>query len=295
MSKDTSARALQMKSFEQEFRQHIPAKSYAVIRVDGRAFHTLTRGMKKPFDLDFMAAMDAAAVALCEEIQGAQFAYVQSDEISVLVTDFGSNEQQWFGGELPKWLSISASVATWAFARHNMDWTWGQALFDSRVITVPDRHAAINYFLWRQADCARNAIQAVGQAHLTKTQMHKANLSSVEFMLDEIGVYMGQYPATARMGRIITRLPVEQDVTFTHGRTGEVHTETVTRHFWQADPAPWFDWDQAGFLEARVPHKENVSEQSETAEPVLDERSEHDRGDAAPGSARHECGTEVDC
>lgn len=269
MSKDTSPRAKRMKEYELAFRQFIPAKSYAIIRVDGRAFHTLTRAMSKPFDMGFMDGMDWAAIALCEEIQGAQFAYVQSDEISVLITDFGSNAQQWFGGEVPKWLSISASCATSGFRSWQQvsGFTGPVGLFDSRVMVLPDRHEVINYFLWRQADASRNAIQAVGQSVFSQKELHKVSVVGITNMLNMRGIYMDQYPVGARTGRVVTHNPAVREISYTHKRTGEEFSETVIRHIWEASNAPWFDWDEAGFLESRVPVRE---EEIETPQPVLD-------------------------
>src|ERR1035437_6928588 len=77
-----------MKRYEATTRFLLPRRTYTILRVDGRAFHTWTRGLEKPYDLNFMYCMDSAAIALCEEIAGSRFAYVQSDEISVLGVDF---------------------------------------------------------------------------------------------------------------------------------------------------------------------------------------------------------------
>lgn len=269
MSKDTSPRAKRMKEYELAFRQFIPAKSYAIIRVDGRAFHTLTQDMDKPFDEGFMNGMDWAAVALCEEIQNAQFAYVQSDEISVLVTDLRAKDQQWFGGEVPKWLSISAACATSGFRNWQQvsGFTGPAGLFDSRVMVLPNRDEVINYFLWRQADAARNAVQAVGQSVFTPQELHKVSVVGITNMLNMRGIYMDQYPVGARTGRVVTHNPAVREINYTHKRTGEEFSHTVIRHFWEASNAPWFDWDEAGFLESRVPFRE---EEIEAPQPVLD-------------------------
>lgn len=253
-----------MKAYEQPWQLLIPAKSYTIIRVDGRAFHTLTRGMEKPFDHDFMEDMDAVGMHLCSQIQGAQFAYIQSDEVSVLITDFGSNAQQWFGGEVLKMVSISAAEATMAFnigGRHST--------FDSRVFTVPDRHEAINYFLWRQADSMRNAIQMVGQAHFSHKSLHKVNLVGIAYMLAERGIKMDDYPEGARTGRVVTKQTRNEFITYTHKGTGQEHTTEALRTFWQARTAPWFDWDERGFLETNVPTREEING-TQTPESVLD-------------------------
>src|SRR5579862_7632910 len=102
-----------MKAYEHVFRYTLPSRLPLVVRVDGRAFHTHLHGADKPFDMDFIDQMGQVAVALCEEISGAVFAYHQSDEISVLVQDWADvHTQAWFGGGLQKIVSVSAAVAT---------------------------------------------------------------------------------------------------------------------------------------------------------------------------------------
>lgn len=91
-------------------------KMPCIVRVDGRAFHTLTRQCEKPFDERLIDSMAQTAVALCQEIDGAQLAYVQSDEISVLGVDYVTPDSEtWFGGNVQKIVSVAASRATVAF------------------------------------------------------------------------------------------------------------------------------------------------------------------------------------
>ena len=105
-----------MKRYEETTRFTLPRRTYTILRVDGRAFHSWTRGLAKPYDNQLMDCMDAVAVALCSQISGSQFAYVQSDEISILAVDFLDTEtQSWFDGNVQKWASVGASIATMAF------------------------------------------------------------------------------------------------------------------------------------------------------------------------------------
>ena len=106
-----------MKSqYEDRCRFFLPRRTYTILRVDGKAFHTWTRGLAKPYDTDFMTCMDAAALALCKEVAGARFAFVQSDEISLLATDFEDvASQAWFDGNIQKWVSVASGVAGAAF------------------------------------------------------------------------------------------------------------------------------------------------------------------------------------
>src|SRR3954469_24301850 len=83
--------------YETRTRTYLPRRAYMLLRVDRKALHTYCRGLQRPYDMDLMQDMDTTAVALCEEIQGARFAYVQSDEISVLSTNAESTgTDAWF-------------------------------------------------------------------------------------------------------------------------------------------------------------------------------------------------------
>lgn len=245
-----------MKRFEDQWRDLIPAKRYTILRVDGRAFHTLTRGMARPFDGYLMEAMDEVGVALCSQIQGAQFAYVQSDEVSVLLTDFGAMQQPWFGGVVQKMASVAASIACNAFNTRIPAVSSGRlAQFDARVFTVPSRHQAINYFLWRQGDCFRNAVSMAAEAAFSSKRLLNKGVREQMIMLEQEGGFSFErsYPQGARLGRVVTRVPEEAEVTYTRKDTGQTLTELVTRAPWGARPADWFDWDRGGFLEANVP------------------------------------------
>jgi len=103
-----------MKSFyEDRFRLQLPRRTNILIRIDGKAFHTYTKGLNRPYDTDLMDDMNETTKFLCENIQGAKMGYVQSDEISILITDYDDIDTQgWFDYNLQKMCSISASLAT---------------------------------------------------------------------------------------------------------------------------------------------------------------------------------------
>ena len=250
MSKTIGEREKFFRAREDEHSKWLPREDYHVIRVDGRAFHTFTRGMKRPFDVDFMANMDACARALCREVQGVVFAYVQSDEISLLVPPAAAPAAQlWFGGQLRKWLSVSAAVAS---ARMTVG-AGRMAQFDSRVLSLCSRQDVVRYFLWRQGDCARNAIQATAQHHVG----HKKILGKDRVLqlraLEAAGVDYNALPQGWRQGRVVMPELREEEVSFTHKKTGEVSTVQAVRTWWVSREAPWFDWDEKGFLEAMIP------------------------------------------
>src|SRR5262245_7521451 len=129
MSSDRTGLGKRMKRYEAASQTVLPRRTYTIVRVDGKAFHSYLRDGQRPYDETFMAHMDQVAIALCEEISGAVFAYAQSDEISVLIVDFQSpGTEPWFAGEVQKIVSISAAVATAALGALRPG---RRALFDS--------------------------------------------------------------------------------------------------------------------------------------------------------------------
>ena len=118
MSKKYSADSLgnRMKNYEGVSKTYLVRRMPVIIRLDGKAFHTFTKGFDKPFDNLFMSTMQETCKALCKEVQGCKIAYTQSDEISLLITDYDAlNTSAWFDDQIQKMVSVSASIATLAF------------------------------------------------------------------------------------------------------------------------------------------------------------------------------------
>ena len=168
----------------------LPRRTYTIVRLAGRAFHKYTEKLERPFDKQFISDMCGTAQTLCEEVQGVEFAYVQSDEISLLLTDFALDETQaFFNGNIQKIVSITASIATAKFnqLRKNNVITQGKlAHFDSRVFTIPDPIEVENYFLWRQRDCENNSLNMFAQSFFSHKQLHQKSNSQKHEMLHEI-------------------------------------------------------------------------------------------------------------
>jgi hypothetical protein len=129
-----------MKAYEAATRYVLPRRTYTILRLDGRAFHTLLRHAQRPFDAEFAGAMDELAAYMCGEVAGSVFGYVQSDEISILMQDFESTgTQPWFGGVIQKIVSVAAAEATRAFSLE------AGGTFDARVSSLPDPAAAATH------------------------------------------------------------------------------------------------------------------------------------------------------
>ena len=112
------ALGIRMKGYEHVEKRELTRRMPTIIRIDGCHFHSYTKRMEKPFDRDLFDAMIKTSIELCKNISGAKLAYTQSDEISILLTDYDNlDTQPWFGKSVQKLASVSASIATAAFNR----------------------------------------------------------------------------------------------------------------------------------------------------------------------------------
>lgn len=189
-----------MKAYEEAFRQKLPIRMPAVIRLDGKAFHTLTKKCEKPFDEKLNTALRDAVVAMLEEIP-ARLAYMQSDEISILLIDYNRfDSMQWFDGVVQKMASVAASIMGAEFSMR-----WGKpGYFDGRIFVVPERDI-INYFVWRQQDCRRNAISSAAQSLFSPKKLHGKNSDEMIGMLKEAGKPIESFPTKLLRGTIVVR------------------------------------------------------------------------------------------
>ena len=179
-----------MKKFEKCFSgQYLIPRMPVIIRLDGKAFHTFTKHLKKPYDEDLMNAFKYTMLDLCGEVQNCKLAYTQSDEISLLLTDYETFEtEQWFGGNIQKIVSVTASMCTRFFSKYSVtyrrDVNMIDAFFDCRVFSLP-KEEVCNYFIWRQKDCERNSINSLGQKYFSHKELQEKNINYVKQMLLE--------------------------------------------------------------------------------------------------------------
>ena len=202
---DTSNLANRMKEYEKRNQYYLQKRTPVAIRVDGRSFHTFTKGFKRPFDNILMKAMQETAKYMCKNIQGAKIAYIQSDEITIILTDYDTLETDcWFNYRTDKLCSISASMATMAFNKYfmlavndyceyNSDATLEQrniyvsaaekgAMFDARCFNIP-KEEVTNLIYWRQLDAIRNSIQMAGQANFSHKELQNKSCNDIQDML----------------------------------------------------------------------------------------------------------------
>lgn len=204
------------------------------IRLDDKAFHTFTRGFKKPFDDVLIKSMQETMRYLCENIQGCVFGYTQSDEITLILVDYKKlNSSAWFDYEVQKMCSIAASMATMAFNKffneeiwqYECDWKHSLtpqsvkiqerhakyvatlqdaakkgAMFDARVFNIP-KEEVTNLIYWRQVDAIRNSIQMVGQANFSHKQLDRKSQNDIQNMLlTEKNINWNDFPTHLKRG-----------------------------------------------------------------------------------------------
>lgn len=203
-----------MKKYEDAYRYYLPERLPVLIRVDGKSFHTVTRNCKKPYDATFASVMDAVAIALCTEIQGAQIAYVQSDEISILVNGYKSlNTKHWFENNINKINSIAAGIASSIFTI-NSNVIFGEyrpIVFDSRTWVLP-KEEVVNYMIWRQNDATRNSLQMLAQSLYSQKQLHKKKNQELQEMCWQKGKNWNNLPTYWKRGRCAVKNYTEKEV-----------------------------------------------------------------------------------
>lgn len=194
-------------NYETRTQMFLPRRTYTILRLDGVAFHTYTKGLIKPFDPGLSEDFKSLSSHLLKNIQGAQLVYQQSDEISILITDFAKlSTDMWFDGNVQKICSVAASMASVKFnTLRNRRGDTKLATFDARVFTIPERAEVANYFLWRQKDCIRNSITSFAQAFYSHKELHGKSTKNRLEMLKETGVNWEQLPTLHKFGVLVSK------------------------------------------------------------------------------------------
>jgi len=199
-----------LKDIESRTKYMLPRRCYTLIRIDGKAFHTYTKKCERPFDTDLREDMEMTTKALCEHIQGCKLGYTQSDEISLLLTDFDAIETSaWFDGNLQKVVSVVASMTSAYFNRFRAiragSPDYVPAVFDARAWTTADPWEAYNTFLWRQKDAMRNSIQMVARHLASYKECHGKNCKHLLEMMEDKGFNYYSYPHNCRLGSFVIK------------------------------------------------------------------------------------------
>ena len=269
-----------MKEFyEQVPKTRLVRRMPVAIRIDGKAFHTFTRGFEKPFDEVLGRAMRETMKYLCENIQGCVLGYTQSDEITLILIDYKKlTSSAWFDYEVQKMCSIAASMATMAFNKafaHEViiqskrlytdyledgDASYIEvlekamnkgAMFDARVFNIPKEEVA-NLIYWRQLDATRNSIQMVGQANFSHSELQNKSCNVIQEMLfQERDINWNDFPTHLKRGSCC----VKSEATTTCAKTvdGQVITWAAERPHWEIDlEIPIFKEEGRQYINKRI-------------------------------------------
>lgn len=258
---DKSALGERMKnSYENRTKQFLTRRMPTIIRLDGKAFHTYTRGLDKPFDEGLIEDMQETTKFLCENIQGCKLGYTQSDEITLVLTDYDTIETDaWFDYNVQKVTSISASLATAKFnelrtAREACsELTESQGLsfdeykpklafFDSRVFQIPEVEEVVNCLIWRQRDAEKNSVAMLAQSLYSHNELFKKNGSDMQEMCFQKGHNWNDLHFSKKRGSLIVRnvYPLKNTI----------------RSKWEVVETPIFSQDRNSILNLISPKKE---------------------------------------
>lgn len=265
-----------------EFYESVPKtklmrRTPVAIRIDGKAFHTFTRGFSKPFDDVLINTMQDTMKYLCENIQGCVLGYTQSDEITLILVDYKRlNSSAWFDYEVQKMCSIAASMATMAFNKFfesnvekendsfTAEWLdedtynpnykntklkelWrvhnnalkNGAMFDARCFNIP-KEEVTNLVYWRQLDATRNSIQMVGQANFSHKELQGKSCEKIkEMLIAEKGISWEDLHPMYKQGSCCIKVTTEID--------------GVTRSSWEIDKnIPLFVGEGREYIESLI-------------------------------------------
>ena len=213
-----------MKTYEKAPAVNLMRKTPVIMRLDGKAFHTYTRHplftQEGTFSPTLRQCFAYATQKLMNQIQGSRLAYMQSDEVSILITDWRKvTSDAWFNYGTQKMVSVAVSMFTVYFndymrtlLEQYAQYAYPQdAFFDARVFNLPP-HEVINYFIWRQQDAIRNSIQMLGRSKFSHKQMDGKNTDQVQDMLMAVhNVNWNDTPTAFKRGHCIRTIFDNED------------------------------------------------------------------------------------
>jgi tRNA(His) 5'-end guanylyltransferase len=232
------------KDFEKRFSDvKLLNKIPAVIRLDGKAFHTYTRYMKKPFSDVLHDAFVEASINTVKKMDGACAVYTQSDEVSIWLCDTMNTETMgWFDWKIQKLVSVASSLFTYYFNEAIGGINEMPAFFDARAFNLPTIKELNEYFVWRQNDATKNSISMLAQSEFSHNELQRKNASNMQDMLmTEKGINWNDLEVWKKRGSLIVKVEETSDVEYVDKRTKEtVKVEGVKRKKWKEVPCPIF-------------------------------------------------------
>lgn len=221
-----------MKMYEDTSRFHLTPRLPLIIRLDGKAFHTYTKGLQRPYSMSLMGVMNDVAKFLCNQIQNTVMAYTQSDEISLLLVDYKDiKTTAWFDSNLQKMVSVAAGLASAKLTELSglVFQETRLATFDARAFVLPP-HEVNNYFLWRQQDWNRNSLAMLAQSMFSHKELQGKGREEQHEMCFQKGQNWANLHSHLKDGRVVVKRTVEKEVFITHTSQmlhGPLHVNTT--------------------------------------------------------------------
>lgn len=275
---DNSNLAKRMKQYESVSKSTLVRRMPVIIRLDGRSFHTFTKGFKRPFDDVLVKTMQDTMKYLCENIQGCVLGYTQSDEITLVLVDYKAlDSQSWFDNEVQKICSIAASMATMIFNKifftNSMECTKTLpletnqeqeyyrrmcgvysktadkgAMFDARCFNIPKEEVTNNIY-WRQLDATRNSIQMVGQANFSHKELQNKSCNQIQDMLfTQKGINWNDIPTYLKRGSCCIR-----EKHFAEGYGKEIAYPEGCSNPYEDDEMKYGVWKSRWIIDKEIP------------------------------------------
>jgi tRNA(His) 5'-end guanylyltransferase len=179
-------------------------------RIDGKTFHSWTRGLERPYDKSLSDCMIETTEHLVDKTN-ACMGYTQSDEISLVMYSPSYETQLFFDGKVQKMISVLASMATAKFNElaakriNGCPESRGTALFDCRAWQVPNKIEAANTLLWRELDAAKNSISMAARTMFGHSELQGKVGSEMQEMMFSKGTNWNDYPAFFKRGTFVQR------------------------------------------------------------------------------------------
>lgn len=272
MSQNKGALDKRMKGYEYVTRTYLTRRTPVIIRLDGKAFHTFTRGFNKPFDDIMVKTMQDTMKYLCENVEGCVLGYTQSDEITLVLCDYKKlTSEAWFDNNIQKIVSISASMATLAFNKffeinvkelykgtlENSPYvtkkSWGVepeckcGMFDSRVFNIP-KEEVNNCLIWRQQDATRNSIEALAQSLYPSKAIEGINTKKLQDkMFTEKDVNWNDLPTHLKRGSCCRKV-----IDLVGARTENDKIINVERSRWIVDKEIPIFSQNPGYINSKI-------------------------------------------
>ncbi|WP_063563014.1 tRNA(His) guanylyltransferase Thg1 family protein [Paenibacillus sp. O199] len=195
-----------MKGYEDVSRIYLIKRTPIILRIDGKAFQTYTKGLERPFSSYLADCFWETTKYVAKEMMGVKVAYHQSDEVSFLLTNYHKvTTESWFDNNLQKMVSVAASLFTYKFNDLTRGVIDKPALFDCRSFVLP-KEEVVNYFIWRQQEASKNSVSMFAQSNFPHKALQGLNGSQLqEKLFQERNINWNDIPTWQKRGVCITK------------------------------------------------------------------------------------------